>query len=296
MKGNARDLLRGIAVIVAVAVVMFSGCGKEAEDKVVKAFCGAASKPAIEECSEAFEKQTGIRVEAQFGGSGIMLSRMKMSKMGDLFISGSPDYMINAERDEVIVPGSVKILAYMVPAIVVRKGNPKDIRSLEDLAKPGMRVAIGNPEAVCAGLYALEILEHTGLLSPVANNIVVHAESCAKIVALITMDRVDAVLGWRAFANWNPDETEAVMLSADEIPRLAYVPAGIFTYAENPELAQRFIDFLTSPDGQRIFTKWGYIATREAAQDFAPNATIGGEYELPEDYEPPVAGRSLESE
>jgi len=94
------------------------------------------------------------------------------------------------------------------------------------------------------------------------------------------MKKVDAVIGWRVFSRWNPDKIDTVLLKPDEVPRLAYIPAAISTYSQNKEKAQRFIDFLTSPEGQKIFAKWGYIATEEEARKLAPNAEIGGEYRL----------------
>jgi molybdate transport system substrate-binding protein len=256
------------------------------EGDTLHVFCGAASKPAVEECAAAFENQTGVEVHLQFAGSGAVLSQLKLSKRGDVFIAGSPDYMLKAQREGIVDPDSIKILAYLVPSILVQKGNPKGIRSLEDLGGEGIKVGIGNPEAVCVGLYAVEVLEASGLMDEVGKNVVVHAESCSKAAALVAMKKVDAVIGWRVFSQWNPDAIEAVPIAPDRIPRLAYVPAGICAGAARPDLAERFVEFLTSPEGRQIFAKWGYLASEEDARKFAPKAQIGGEYELPPDYRP----------
>ncbi len=254
----------------------------------LQAFCGAASKPAMEECAAAFERQTGIRVDLQFGGSGTMLSKLKMSKRGDVFIPGSPDYMILAQQQGIVRPGQVKILAYLVPSILVQKGNPKAIQSLEDLGRPGIKVGIGNPEAVCVGLYAVEVLEAAGLLEAVGRNVAVHAESCSKTAALVALKKVDAILGWRVFSQWNPDAIEAVPIAPDRIPRLAYVPAGICTTCREPRRAEKLVRFLASPEGRRIFAEWGYLAGEDEARTFAPKAEVGGQYELPPSCQPAV--------
>lgn len=281
---------------VAVPVLAFScalaviGCGNKEEPKPqpkrLQAFCGAASKPAMEECAAAFEKKTGIGVDVQFGGSGAMLSALKMSGRGDLYIPGSPDYMLMAERDGIVDPGTSKVIAYLVPAILVQPGNPKNIKALEDLAKPGTTVGIGNPQAVCVGLYAVEILDNAGLLDGVGKNVVVHVESCDKTAALLSLKKVDAIIGWSVFSKWNPEGIEAVMLDPNRLPRLAYIPAGVCKTAKNNNEAGRFIDYLASKDGQAIFAKWGYLATEEEARKFAPKAKIGGEYQLPATYKP----------
>ncbi len=266
-------------------IVLFTFIGiTEAGAEKITAFCGSASKPATEEAAGVFQKKTGIAVELHFSGSGTMLSQMKLSKRGDVYMPGSPDYMTKAVRDGVVDKGTVKIIAYLVPAIDVQKGNPGNIRTLSDLARPGVRVGIGNPNAVCVGLYAVEILERNGLLSEVRENIVTHAPSCSSTAALLVMKKVDAVIGWRVFSEWRPDKIEAVFLKEDEVPRLAYIPAAVSHYSRNKEKAGRFIDFLTSSEGQKIYAGWGYIAGEGEARKYAPKAKIGGEYRLPADY------------
>lgn len=274
------------SLIIAFCVSSASGLG--AAEKRLTAFCGAASKPALEEAAKVFEEKTGVKVDLHFSGSGTMLSRMKMSRRGDLYIPGSPDYMAKAEREGVVDPKTVKIVAYLVIAIDVQHGNPRDIRTLSDLARPGIKVGIGNPEAVCVGLYAVELLERHGLLKKVRSNIVTHAPSCSATASLLVMKKVDAIIGWRVFSKWNRHKIDAVLLRPDQVPRLAYIPAAVSAYSQDKESAQKFVDFLTSPDAKSIFDKWGYIATEEEARKHAPKAEIGGEYRLPKDYGPLV--------
>lgn len=277
-------ILAGLLVFIPVG-----GCLGD-EEKSITAFCGSASKPAIEEAAQAFEEETGIKVYLNFGGSGIMLSQLKIAEEGDLYIPGSPDYMVKAERDGVVYSDSIKIIAYLVPAILVQEGNPKNIQSLSDLAKPGMEIGIGDPETVCVGLYAYEILEANGLVDDVkeAATIVTYTESCSKTATLVVLKSVDAVIGWRVFASWNPDTTDVVYLELGQITRLGYVPGAISTFTENRESAQNFLDFLASSEGQEIFAEWSYLAAEDEARQYAPDAEIGGEYKLPDDYEPLV--------
>ena len=276
-------LLAGLIAVIHI----ISGCSG-GEHKNITAFCGSASKPAMEEAAQAFEEKTGIKVYLNFGGSGTTLSQLKIAREGDLYIPGSPDYMVMAERDGVVYADSVKIIAYLVPAILVQEGNPKNIQSLHDLTQPGIEVGIGDPKTVCVGLYAYEILEYNGLIDEVreAGTIVTHAESCSRTASFVAFKSVDAILGWRVFSYWNPDTIDVVYLKPEQITRLAYIPGAISTFTEDRESAQSFLDFLASPEGQEIFSKWGYITTEDRARQFAPNAEIGGEYELPETYEP----------
>jgi molybdate transport system substrate-binding protein len=288
MRNSLRKL--ALACLVIIAIMMFfpiAGLVGATEKKII-AFCGSASKPVLEEAAESFYKETGIRVYLNLGGSGTMLAQMKLARRGDLYIPGSPDYMIKAIREGVVDPDSVVILAYLILAIDVQHGNPKNIQSLSDLTRSGIRVAIGNPEAVCVGLYAVEVLERNGILPQVQKNIVTHAASCEATASLVAMKKVDAVIGWDVFSKWNPEGIDTILLKPNEIPMIAYIPAAISTYGQDKKSAQRFINFLASPKGQKIFAKWGYIATEKEARTFAPKAEIGGEYKLPTNYTPPV--------
>jgi molybdate transport system substrate-binding protein len=270
--------------IFILTMLLIASSGLFAGDEKIMVFCGSASKPAMEEAADIFHKQTGVKVDLNFGGSGTMLSQMKLARRGDLYIPGSPDYMVKAEREGLVDPKTRRIIAYLVPAIGVQPGNPKGIKSLEDLAKPGLKVGIGNPESVCVGLYAVELLQRSKLLREVSKNIVTHASSCASTEALVAMKKVDAVIGWEVFSNWNPGKIETVFLKPSEIPRLAYIPAAVSIYTANKVVSQKFIDFLVSGEGKKIFAKWGYAVAEQEVRRHAPNALIGGEYVLPKDW------------
>lgn len=276
-----------LSFIGGLLLVAFNGCAQE-EPKTITAFVGSASKPALEEAASAFEQETGIRVYLNFSGSGTMLSQIELSQSGDLYIPGSPDYMVKAEKKGIIDPASVEMIAYLIPVIAVPHGNPKNIQSLADLARPGVEVGIGNPEAVCVGLYAVEILDHNHVLGDVSKNIVVHAKSCEDTATLISLKAVDAVIGWDVFHHWDPENIDVVYLSPEQLPRLAYVPGAVTEFSQDKESARKFLDFLVSAPGQEIFQKCGYITSESEARKFAPDAEIGGEYPLPASYKPQV--------
>lgn len=248
------------------------------------AFVGSASLPATKEAAQVFERETGIHVELHFGGSGSMLSQMILSRRGDLYFPGSPDYMAKAIERKAVSPDSVREIAYLIPAINVPASNPKSIKGLEDLGREGMRLAIANPHSVCVGLYAVEILEKSALKKKIKPNIKTYVESCSKTAHIVALNNVDAVIGWRVFERWNPKRILTIPLKPSEIPRIASIPIAISTYPHNRSEAQRFIRFLESDAGKGIFGKWGYIVTEADARRFAPKARIGGRYELPSDW------------
>lgn len=251
-----------------------------AEHGPVIVFAGSASQPPLEEAARAFERKTRIPIVLHQGGSGAMLSQIRLSGHGDLYIPGSPDYMQKAIEYELVATVPTRI-AYLVPAMIVAEGNPLNIRHIEDLTRAEVRIGIADPDGVCVGLYAVELLEANGLLETLRPKITGMVESCAKAAALIPLKLVDVVLGWREFEAWRPDVMDAVLPRPSEIQRLAYIPAAQLRQAANPHGAEQFLAFLTSEEGRAIFRKWGYDTEEEAVRRFAPDAQIGGEYQVP---------------
>ena len=251
-------------------------------------YAGAASKPPTEEAARLYEEQTGVAVDVVFGGSGYVLSQMKLAKQGDLYFPGSSDYMEKAKRDGDVFAETEKVIVYLVPAINVQKGNPRGVRTLEDLTKPGLRVAIANPEGVCVGAYAVEIIERE--LSPQAKaafkrNLANYTESCEKTATAISLKMADAVVGWRVFQHWDPDRIETIPLPKEQILRIGYIPIAVAKYTKQRAEAQQFIDFLTGPDGQKIFAKYHYFATPDDAFAWlGERKPVGGEYVVPADW------------
>jgi molybdate transport system substrate-binding protein len=256
--------------------------------KRIMIFAGAASKPATEETVRIFQERFGIPVDVIFGGSGFVLSQMKLTKRGDLYFPGSSDFMEVAKREGLVFPDSEKVVVYLVPAINVQKGNPKGIHTIKDLTKEGVRVAIANPETVCVGTYAVEIIEKnldSSHKEKFKKNLVNYTESCEKTANVISLRAVDAVLGWRVFQYWDPERIETIYLKPEEIPRIGYIPIAISKFTQDKALAQKFVDFLFSPDGKTIFRKYHYLMDLPEARQFTkPNTPVGGEYVLPDEW------------
>lgn len=277
--------MKKIILFVILVAIFFAIPGNASEQqKEIYFFCGAAVRVPMDEIIKKYENEKGIKVSVIYSGSGTLLSQMELSKKGDVYLCGSPDYISMGEKRNLLIKGSAKLVSYLVPAIIVPKGNPAGIHSLEDLAKPGVRVGLGNPENVCLGLYAIEIFEKNHLLEKVLPNVVVFAKSCEDTAMLVVLRKVDAVIGWDVFAAWNPNDVEWVKIENNKIPRLSYIAIAIPVFARDQSLSRDFINYVLSKEGRAIFKKWKYIATEREAKKYAPKARIGGEYKLPEEY------------
>jgi len=279
--------MKRIVLVTLILVLTFVHHAQSSSDRIL-IYAGAASKPATEEIVKDFKEKTGIVADVIFGGSGFVLSQMKLSKKGDLYFPGSSDFMELAKKEGLVFPESEKIVVYLVSAINVQKGNPKGIYSLRDLTKDGIRVAIANPEMVCVGTYAVEIIEKN--LTPsekekFKKNLVNYTESCEKTASVISLKAVDAVIGWRVFQYWDPERIESILLKPEAISRIGYIPIAISKFTEDKIAAQKFIDFLLSSHGKATFQKYHYLMdTQEARRFTKPDTPVGGEYLLPEEW------------
>ena len=244
--------------------------------KLITIFCGAAGRPPIEEVADAFEKQHDCVVARAYGGSGTVLSQMIIGETGDVYIPGSDDFMDIAEGKGVILPGSRKIVCYLVPGICVQKGNPKGIRTLDDLTKPGIKVGIGNPKAVCLGDIALRIFDEAGIADKVEPNILTHADSCGQVATLLKLKKVDAVIGWDVFTSWAPDQIDFIAVP-EKLAHRRSIPAAVARFTKNQALAQEFVDFIADSEQSRTsFRKHGYTVEKpKQASEASPRGGTG---------------------
>ena len=274
-----------ILIVMVTLIINAEVC---AESKSLLVFAGAASKPPTEEAAKVFESKTGVKVDLLFGGSGYVLSQMMLAKKGEIYFPGSSDFMETAKKKSAVYNETERKVVYLVPAINVRKGNPKNIRKLSDLVAPGLRVAIARPDMVCVGLYAVEIIEKNltrEQIKALRKNIVNYTESCEKTATTISLNTADAVLGWSVFQYWDPERIETVNLAKEEISRVGYIPIAVSRYTKDRGSAQKFIDFILSDEGKAIYRKYHYFMTPEEAYHYigAPKP-VGGEYSVPADW------------
>jgi len=231
-------------------------------------FVGTASKPAMEEAKKAFEAaNSDVKLDINYAGSGTLLNQMTLEKTGDVYVPGSDDFMDRAQKQGAIRPETRQIICWLVPAIVVPKGNPKKIQRLEDLARPGVRVGLAKAGAVCLGDISEEILTAAGLVEKVKKNVVTYALSCEETAHLVELGEVDAIIGWEVFSSWAPEKIEAIPLPANLAARARNIAAAVSAFSRQPARAQELVDFLaSSPQSKEIFQHHGYALEKPGAK------------------------------
>ncbi|MEA3366656.1 MAG: substrate-binding domain-containing protein, partial [Planctomycetota bacterium] len=163
--------------------------------------CGAGIRPAAEAIIAAYHEGYGTRIDPTYAGGGRLLGQIASAKKGDLFMPGAEFYVDKAIEKGWAVPQTKRIVAYFVPVIFVRKGNPKGVYSLRDLSQEGLRVGFGDERACAVGEKTLDILEKNGIpLSEVQPNVIYKSGTVNELAVAIQMGSVDAVILWDANA------------------------------------------------------------------------------------------------
>jgi accessory colonization factor AcfC len=217
--------------------------------------------PAMKEAAQAFAAKGRVAVEVTAGPTPAW--KEQALKDADLIFSGS-EYMMTdfVQRDlpGLLKPEAVQTLYLRPSAILVRPGNPRNIRGVRDLVKPGVRVLVVQG-AGQLGLWE-DVVGRTGevaLVRAFRKQIVLHAPNSAEArKSWIADPTLDAWLIWNIWQKASPELAEAV---PTEPAMTVYRSCGaaVTTRTSEPALAAAFLAFLESADGRAIFAKWGWI-------------------------------------
>ena len=147
----------------------------------------------------------------------------------------------------------------MIPVIAVQKGNPHNITCIEDLAKPGLKVGVGELEVLAVGRLTDKMLKELGIYEDVMKNVVVKGGSAIKLMLPLAMKNLDAEINFMQTAIAFADKVDIIKIDPKKL-KYSVAPIGMTTYTKNKEAAQKYLDFVASKEGQAIFAKFGFTA------------------------------------
>ena len=248
-----------LTLAVLAAVICAAGCigaPTVEENKTLLIYAGAGLKGPMAEIGTVFGEKNGVTVDLTYGGSGVLISQMETSHLGDAFIpGGQPDYQNAVKKG--LVSNDSQLVAYHVPIIAVQKGNPLGIQSITDLAKPGVRVALGDVNATAIGKAGVKIFDKYGVAAEIEKNVVLRGATINEVVTAMSTGNADAAL-------LTMDNAKGDRFDLIEIPvtdnSILIAPIGVTTFTTQPDLAQKFADFVASAEGKAIFEKYGFPA------------------------------------
>jgi molybdate transport system substrate-binding protein len=208
----------------------------------------------MEAVKTAYEADHNVTIEYVYAGSTQLISQIELSGKGDVFIVGSENAYKTAKEDG-FASDTYYQVAHHTPCIAVQAGNPKGITSLEDLAKEGITVILGDPEANAIGQTAQKIIEKTGLTG-INDNCISQAATVNEVVTQIASGQADAGIVTIDNVHANAD-IEIIEIPAEQnIDQI--IPVCTLTMSEHPDAAQSFVDFIASDEGKQIFEDSGF--------------------------------------
>lgn len=237
----------------------------------VRVFSAGACAAHLEKAADLFEKQTGIGVEisvcsrhcaqpvaeeatGETGGDDFLLE-IADAGIHDLVIAGAEYLLDDGEVRGIVQRDQRRTIAYRTSAILVPAGNPKNIRCVEDMAKAGVRVAASVIDCF-KGLWE-DISGRLRLLGKIWENICYYANGCIAIVEAVATNEVDAAFGWTAFEHLEPERIEVIEMP-EEQQVLRGTCVGLLSFAKQPEVAKRFMNFLASPESRQFYKEYGW--------------------------------------
>ena len=281
-----RPLLVLLVAVLGLAVL--SGCGGPAAQGGATGGSGAGGeidlvaystpKEAYGELIPAFNKTPegkDVRFTQSYGASGDQARAVESGLPADIVaLSLAPDV------DKLVEPGIVDadwadddtegFVTNSVVVFAVRKGNPKNIRTWDDLVEPGVEVITPNPFTSggakwnLMAAYGAQIEEGKSpdealdYLKKLLENTPVQDKSAREALATFSGGKGDVLISY---------ENEAITAQQADVDLdhvipdqtiLIQNPAAVTKEAKSPEKAKAFLDFLKTPEAQRIFASKGY--------------------------------------
>lgn len=223
-------------------------------EEFLTVYSGAGLRKPMDEIGEIFEEKYGVRVDYSYAGSAQNLTQIELVGEGDLYVPGATFYIEQAMEKGFV--SESKDVVYHIPVIGVPAGNPGNIQGLDDLAREGVSVVLGDERSAAIGKSSQKILKNKGILEEVEKNVVAKDATVNEVMVHIAMGQADACIIWGDNV-MNVDEIEMIEIE-EEFNDIKIIPVGILTFTKKEELAKKYLEFVVSEEGRSIFEKHGF--------------------------------------
>ncbi len=250
-------LISVAAVVVLTALLLWNPKDEESvyEGEPIVLYCAAGMKIPMEEIIEAYEKEYGVHVQANYEGSGTLLTKLKVLPKGDLYLAADESY-IHKARQEGLVDESIP-LTHIRPILAVPKGNPKGIKTIADLLRSDIKIALAEPDAAAIGKSTKRLLNDAGQWDAISKNTTVFTPTVTEIANAVKLGSVDVGIIWDAVCNMYP-ELEAVTDPTLDAGSML-VTIGVLSNTKQPTQTLKFARYAAARDrGLLEFEKNGF--------------------------------------
>ena len=211
-------------------------------------FCGGVNRNAVQQTLREFEEREGILIRSQFGGCGMLVSIMKSINSGQSE-AGFPDVYMTCDKSFYAMVaedfGEGKDISTTDIIILVRKDNPKEIESLEDLAREGITFGTTDPKLSTLGYLSWKLFALMGLEEAVRDNVIVTTTTAHELVLQMTSHpKLDAALVYAANCHFAKETCDLISIGHPLAKATQNIGASLRT--PYPRLTERLMNALHS--------------------------------------------------
>jgi molybdenum ABC transporter molybdate-binding protein len=220
-------------------------------------FSGSMLRPAIDKRIHAFEKREGCRISTVYEGCGTLVAQMKAGADPAFYFSCDVTFLDQVQNQ--FEPGTIATQNEII--LLVPKENPKNLHTLDDLTRPGLKIGLAHPVKSALGKLTHVMLEKSHHLAPLqkSGNIIIMASKGDELVTQMQAGALDAALLYRS----NARASEAIsqyctIISLQRPDAIATQPYATARDTPYPNLLHRLGEYLTNADAKKTFLHYGF--------------------------------------
>ncbi len=248
--------------------------GPEAEPVELIVFAAASMTETMNQIAEMYKTVApNVTLTYNFDSSGTLKTQIQEGAECDLFISAGQKQMnqlditadpeVNTDKLDFVLEGTrVNLLENRV-TLCVPEGNPKDIKSFDDLAdklKEGsVLMAMGNSD-VPVGQYTQKILAFYGLDEEklAKDGVITYGTNVKEVTTQVTEASVDCGVVYCTDA-FSAGLTPVDYATKEMCGQVIY-PAAVLNVSKNQEAAKEFLAYLQTDEAMKVFEAVGFAS------------------------------------
>lgn len=221
-------------------------------------FAAASLTDAMKEIGDAYEKQSGTHVAFNFGASSLLERQIEEKAPADIFFSADEAKMDQLQQRGLIDPATRHDLLGNSLVVVAPSDSSLAIATLSDLTKPEIRkIALADPQAVPAGLYAKAALTKLKLWDTLQPKIV-PTENVRAALAAVESGNTEVAFVYKTDAMISKKVHVIFSVAPDDAGAINY-PVAILKETTNRKAAEEFVRYLDSAAAKEVFQRFEFI-------------------------------------
>ena len=239
-------------------ILLALACSLPALAANLRVSAAASLTDVLREIGSVYEKQSGDTLLYNFGASSMLARQIQEGAPADLFISADELKMDQLQQRGLVVKKSRRSILSNTLVIIVPSTSSLKIASPKDLADPAIRnVAVAEPQSVPAGIYAKQYLRKLRVWDRITNKLI-PTDNVRAALAAVESENAETGIVYKTDALISKVVRIAYEVPAGEGPDISY-PAAVLADSKQQAAAQRFLDYLQSPQAQETFRKYGFL-------------------------------------